>query len=222
MRTYETTENYLQQPTVPFHNPFDDPRYEKRSLVIVDSHTEDQPLYLPVRMKLQNNDHAPTYIPDNERFSIQSILGLGPSNSQSSSVADIHYNYDKAYAKSEKRKAYQKAYQKAYRKSEKWKAYRKSEKWKASQKVYERSEKRKAYRKAYRESEKWKAYQKAYQKAYGKAYVQSEKGKATQKAYQKAYYKTFKNTGDKEQAKIAGRQAAACIRESNKAKNNEL
>ncbi|WP_257294319.1 hypothetical protein, partial [Endozoicomonas sp. YOMI1] len=53
---------------------------------------------------------------------------------------------------------------------------------------------------------------------YQKAYAQSEK----RKAYQKAYYEVFKNTGDREQAKIAGKQAIAFITESNKAKNSEL
>ncbi|WP_257297211.1 hypothetical protein [Endozoicomonas sp. YOMI1] len=78
MRTDETTENWLQQPTVSFRNPSDDLRFEKRSIVIVYSHTkEDQPLHLPVRIEPQNNDHTHTYIPDNERFSIQSILELG-------------------------------------------------------------------------------------------------------------------------------------------------
>ncbi|MBO9495452.1 hypothetical protein J7438_15340 [Thalassotalea sp. G20_0] len=57
------------------HNPFDDPRFEKRTIVIVNSHLQ----YLPVRIKLQTNDHAPPYIPANECFSIQSILGIGSS-----------------------------------------------------------------------------------------------------------------------------------------------
>ncbi|WP_257295638.1 hypothetical protein, partial [Endozoicomonas sp. YOMI1] len=140
MRTYETTKYNFQQPTVLFNNPFADPGFDKRSIVIVDSHTkEDQPLDLPVRIKSQNN-HPPRYIPDNERFSIKSILGLGQSTSRSPSAVDIHYHpceifnplpnnhngeslttshdkictrseKQKAYAKTEKRKAYLRAYQ---------------------------------------------------------------------------------------------------------------
>ncbi|WBA79519.1 hypothetical protein [Endozoicomonas sp. GU-1] len=68
-------ERYLQQSAVPFHNPFDDPRFEKRTIVIVNSHLP----YLPVRIEQQTTDHAPTYIPANECFSIQSILGIGSS-----------------------------------------------------------------------------------------------------------------------------------------------
>ncbi|USE38722.1 hypothetical protein [Endozoicomonas sp. SCSIO W0465] len=151
----------------------------------------------------------------------------------------------KAYLESEKRKAYResekgKAYRKAYEQSEKRKAYRKayreSEKGKASKKAYEQSEKRKASQKAYRESERGKACRKAHEqsekrKAYLKAYRASEKGKASRKAYresekgkayQKAYYEVFKNTGNREQAKIAGKQATDFIRESNKVKNSEL
>ncbi|WP_257295127.1 hypothetical protein [Endozoicomonas sp. YOMI1] len=82
MRTDKTTKNYLQQSAIPFHNPFDDPRFEKRAIVMVNSHLH----YLPVSIELQTNDHAPIYIPDNEHFSIQSILGLGQSISTSSSV----------------------------------------------------------------------------------------------------------------------------------------
>ena len=154
----------------------------------------------------------------------------------------------KAYRESDKYKAYQrsyqKSYQKAYRQSDKGKAvlkaYRQSDKWKACQKAnqtayrqsekgiatikaYEQSEKRQASRKAYRESDKGKAYQKAYEqsekrKAARKAYRQSD----IWKAYQKAYHEVFKNTGDREQAKTAGKQATAFIRKSNKARNSEL
>ncbi|WP_257294022.1 hypothetical protein [Endozoicomonas sp. YOMI1] len=89
MRTDRTTESYLRQPTVPVHNPFDDPRLEKRSIVTVASYAkEDQPLDFTVRKKLQNNDAPPTYIPGNERFSAQSILGLNQSTLQSLSVVD--------------------------------------------------------------------------------------------------------------------------------------
>ncbi len=73
--TNETPENYLQQPTVHFHNPLEDPRFEKRSIVIVYNPEH----HLPVRMGLKKHNHAPKYIPANERFSIQSILGIGSS-----------------------------------------------------------------------------------------------------------------------------------------------
>ncbi|USE37885.1 hypothetical protein [Endozoicomonas sp. SCSIO W0465] len=150
----------------------------------------------------------------------------------------------KAYRESDKGKASQKAYresdrgkasQKAYRESDRGKASRKayceSDKGKACRKVYEQSEKRKAYQKAYRESDEGKAYHKAYQKAYAqsekrkasrKAYRESDIGKAYNRVYHKAYLKVLRNTGDREQAKTAGRQAAAFIKESNKAKNSEL
>ena len=140
----------------------------------------------------------------------------------------------KAYEQSEKRKAYQKAYRQsdkgkashqAYRQSRKGqasrKAYQKSEKRKAARKAYELSEKGIAARRAYEQSKKRKAYQKNYQKAYAqcgkrKAYEQSEKRKAYRKVYQKAYNEVFNSTGDREQARIAGKQAAAFIRKSNK------
>ncbi|WP_422450216.1 MULTISPECIES: hypothetical protein [unclassified Endozoicomonas] len=89
MCTDEMTKNHLQQPTVPFNNPFNDYRFKKRSVVIVFSNTiKDQPLHLPVRTEALNDKPAPTYTPDNERFSIQSILGLSPLSLQSSSVVD--------------------------------------------------------------------------------------------------------------------------------------
>ena len=49
-------------------------------------------------------------------------------------------------------------------------------------------------------------------KAARKAYRQSDKGKAYLKAYQEAYYEVFNKTGDRKQAKIAGKQATACMR----------
>ncbi|MBO9495451.1 hypothetical protein J7438_15335 [Thalassotalea sp. G20_0] len=75
MSTNKTPENYLQQPTLHFHNPLEDPRFEKRSIVIVYNPEH----HLPVRMGLKKNNHAPKYIPANERFSIQSILGTDSS-----------------------------------------------------------------------------------------------------------------------------------------------
>uniref|UniRef100_UPI002148130C hypothetical protein n=1 Tax=Endozoicomonas sp. YOMI1 TaxID=2828739 RepID=UPI002148130C len=92
-----------------------------------------------------------------------------------------------------------------------------------ARKAYLQSEKGKAARKAYRESKKGKATRAAYeqsekQKASHKARAQSAK----EKAYRKAYNETLKNTGsDQEQTKIAGKQAASFVCESNKARNNE-
>ncbi len=149
--------------------------------------------------------------------------------------------YQKAYAQSEKRKAYQKAYAQSEKRKASKQAWAQSEKRKASKqawaqsekgKAYAQSEKRKASKQAWAQSEKGKAYaQSEKRKAYHKAYAQSEKGKASKqawaqsekrKAYQKAYYEVLKNTGDREQARIAGKQATALIKESNIAKNNEV
>ncbi|WP_257294021.1 hypothetical protein [Endozoicomonas sp. YOMI1] len=89
MHFSETTENNHHQTTVPFHNPFDDPRFEKRSIVIVANRTKkDQQPDLKVRNKHQDNDPPTSYSPDNQPFSIQSILGIGPSTSQSSLFVD--------------------------------------------------------------------------------------------------------------------------------------
>ena len=142
----------------------------------------------------------------------------------------------KAYEQSYKGKAARKAYEHSSRGKAARKAYRRSDKGMASSKAYEQSEKRQAARKAYRQSEQGKAVRKAYEqsekgKAARKAYEQSEQRKASRKAYlqsdrwkiyQKAYYKVFKNTGDREQAKIAGKQASAFIRKSNRARNSKL
>ena len=107
------------------------------------------------------------------------------------------------------------------------KAYEQSEKRKASHKAYRESDKYKACLKAYRKTDKYKAYQKNYQRAYEqsgkrKAYENSEKRKAYQKAYQKAYNEVFRNTRDREQAKIAGKRAAAFVIKLNKSRNSDL
>ena len=173
--------------------------------------------------------------------------GMGRSSPQISTVVDN--TSQKAHIKAEKLKAARRAYQqsdkgkatrKAYQQSEKGKAareaYQQSEKGKACRKAYEQSRKRKAARRAYLQSEKGKAVRKAYEqsekgKATRKAYEQTEKRKAAHKAffqsdkwkaYQKAYRKVINNTGDKEQAKIAGKRASAFVRASIKAKNSEL
>ena len=162
--------------------------------------------------------------------------GTGQSTPQISSVVDntsqkAHPESRKrkaarkAYRQSDKgkasRKAYQKDYQKAYQKDYQ-KVYRQSDKGRAARKAYEQSDKGKASRKAYEQSKRRKAYQKDYQKDYQKAYEQSEKRKAYLKAYQKAYREVFNKTGDREQAKIAGKQATAFMRKSNKSRNSEL
>ena len=142
----------------------------------------------------------------------------------------------KTYEQSDKGKAARKAYEQSEKGKAARKAYRQSDKGMASSKAYEQSEKRQASRKAYRQSEKGRASRKAYEqsekgKAARKAYEQSEQRKASRKAYlqsdewkayQKAYHKVFKNTGDREQAKIAGKQAVAIIRQLKKVKNSEL
>ena len=163
---------------------------------------------------------------------------MGPSTPQISSVVD-----NTSQKQSEKRKASRKAYEqsekgqaarKAYGQSERGKAARKasrqSDKYKAYQKDYQKD-----YQKAYRQSDRGKASRKAYEqsekgkatsRAYQKAYRQSDKSKAYQKTYQKAYQKAYREvfdkTGDIEQAKIAGKQATAFMRKSNKFRNSEL
>ncbi|MBO9494332.1 hypothetical protein J7438_09575 [Thalassotalea sp. G20_0] len=72
--------------------------------------------------------------------------------------------------------------------------------------VLERRSYQRAYQKVYRQSLKWKTYQKAYH--------QSEE----RKAYRKAYNQVLKDTGDKEQAKISGKQASNFVTESKKQK----
>ncbi|WBA82361.1 hypothetical protein [Endozoicomonas sp. GU-1] len=114
--------------------------------------------------------------------------------------------HDETYAQTEKRRASQKAYEQ----SDKRKAYAQSEKERASRRACVQSERGKAYA----QSEKGRVSKRAW--------AQSERGRAYQKAYQKiyqkAYHKVLWDTGDKEQAKIAGKQATAPIRESTKAK----
>ncbi|MGI2027381.1 hypothetical protein [Endozoicomonas acroporae] len=143
-------------------------------------------------------------------FKAPELSGSGEPLHPTPAAAHDQSKKEKASEQSEQRKAYQKIYQKAYRKSEKYKAsqkaYGQSEKGKASKRAYEQSEKGKGSRKAYGQSEKGKAAKRAW--------AQSEIGKAYQKAYQKA----FKICGDGEQAKVAGKQAATFIIESNKAK----
>ena len=173
--------------------------------------------------------------------------GMGRSTPQISSAVDN--TSQEACEQSRKRKAARKAYdqsdkgkaaRKAYEQSDKGKATRKaynqSDRGIASHKAYEQSEQRKASRKAYRKSDKGRACQKVYEqsdkgKAARKAYEQSKKRQASHKAYrqsdegkayQKAHHEVFNNTGDREQAKIAGKQVTAFIKNRIKLKNNEL
>ncbi|MGI2027426.1 hypothetical protein [Endozoicomonas acroporae] len=165
----------------------------------------------------------------------ESNVKASTSGSGESLTISHDKTYQKAYAQSEKREATRKA----YREPDKGRVCRqtqtRSEKRKASQKAYAHSERGKATRKAYDQSEKRKAAQKINNKTYNKsekgkavrwAYENSEKRKACQrgyqKVYQKAYYHVFKNTGDRERARIAAKQAIALKRESDKTKNNEL
>ena len=148
--------------------------------------------------------------------------GMGRSTPQISSVVD-----NTSQKQSEKRKASRKAYEQSEKRKASRKAYRQSDKSKAYQKTYRQSDKRKASNKAYSQSDKGKASRKAYRqsdkgRASRRAYEQSKKRKAYIKAYQKAYYEVFNKTGDREQAKIAGKQATAFMRKSNKSRNSEL
>ncbi len=145
-------------------------------------------------------------------------------------------DYQKAYRQSDKGQASRKAYEQSEKRKASRKAYRQSDKGQAASKAYEQSDNRRAARKAYRQSDKGIATRKAYEQsnkgiAARKAYEQSEKRKAARKAYlqsdewkayQKAYREVFNKTGDKEQAKIAAKQASASIRKLKEAKKSEL
>ncbi len=220
MRSDETVKHRLQQPKVLFNDPSGDPRLEKRSILMVSSHLqEDHPFYLPVRIQPRNNDHVPKYIPGNERFSIQSILGLEQSTSQNTLVANPQLDSeqlqrdtspagneldDKATVSGSDESLTStheddceseelKAVRKAYAQSERKKAYQR-----AYQKAYRQSEKGKARRRAWAQSEKGKACARSWKRrAYQQAYRQSSKGKAYEqsekrKAYLKAYEQTEK------------------------------
>ena len=226
-----------------FHNPFNDYRFPK-VLVRVLYHQEpgqSEPLGLSNKTKAQQSDENILYT-SQPGLRIDQVWSMAvKANSQSCSINANHSPLDStlkdtagngpssmgqstpqissvvdntSQKQSEKRKASRKAYEQ-------------SEKGKASRKAYEQSEKRKASRKAYRQSDKGRASRKAYRQsdkgqASRKAYEQSEQRKASRKAYRKAYREVFNKTGDKEQAKIAGKQARALIKKSNKTKKSEL
>ncbi|MBO9492517.1 hypothetical protein J7438_00180 [Thalassotalea sp. G20_0] len=130
MRADETTKKYLQQSTVPFHNPVDDTRLGKRSIASVNN-KEDQLFYSPVRTESLNNDHAHTYIPENQRFLIQPATDTGQSTPQISSVVNNNQN-DPDYAERKKehrrarrRERYQNDPVYAERERERWRMLRK-------------------------------------------------------------------------------------------------
>ncbi|WBA80210.1 hypothetical protein [Endozoicomonas sp. GU-1] len=165
----------------------------------------------------------------------ESDVKASTSGSGESPTISHDKGYQKANAQSEKREATRKAYREPDKGRVCQKTQTRSEKRRASQKAYAHSEKGKATRKAYDQSEKRRAAQKINNKTYNKsekgkavrwAYENSEKRKACKRAYQKvyhkAYYQVFKNTGDRERARIAAKQAIALKRESDKTKNNEL
>ncbi|MBO9494337.1 hypothetical protein J7438_09600 [Thalassotalea sp. G20_0] len=84
-----------------------------------------------------------------------------------------------------------------------------SDKKKEYQKAYRMSERGKAVKRAWEDSRKGRATRKAYQRK-----CQNSIHQACRRAYSKAYYFALKNTGDREQAKIAGRKATDLIKES--------
>ncbi|WP_257263777.1 hypothetical protein [Endozoicomonas sp. ONNA2] len=187
--TDENTKNYLQQTTVAFHNPFDIPRFEKRSIAIINNQTEGhQSGNLPAGIKPLNNEQAPKYIPDNEPFSIQSILELGKSTSAGSSVVNTH---DKVCSRHIKHKARKRTWENSQRGKDWLKNYSKTKKAKDSKSTWAKS-----------------ARGRAYHQDYQKTYAKTEQ----RRGYLEAYKQVKKNTGDNEQASFAGRQASALIR----------
>ena len=202
-----------------FHNPFNDYRFPK-VLVRVLYHQEpgqSEPLGLSNKTKAQQSDENILYT-SQSGLRIDQVWSMAVEvNSQpysNSANPSPHDSISKDTAGNgssvmgrltpQASSVVDNTSQKASRMAS-CKAYEKSEKRKAARRAYEKSEKRKAARKAYRESDKGRAYQKAYHRA-----------------YQMAYREVFKNTGDREQAKIAGKQATASIKKSNKTRNSEI
>ncbi|WP_422450976.1 MULTISPECIES: hypothetical protein [unclassified Endozoicomonas] len=155
--------------------------------------------------------------------------------STSGSGESVTISHDKTYQKADAQSKKRKACREPDKERVCRQTRKRSEKRKASQKAYVHSEKGKATRKAYERSEKRRAAQKINNKIYNqsekgkavrRAYAKSEKRRAYQRAYQrvyqKSYYHVFKKTGDREQARIAARQATAFQKELDKTKNNEL
>ena len=202
-----------------FHNPFSDYRFPK-ALVRVLYHrepTQIEPLGLSNKTKVQQNDENILYT-SQSGFRIDRVWSMAvkadsqphPVNANPSPLDSIlkdtagNGSSGMGRLTPQVSSVVDNTSQKATRTASR-KAHEKSERVKAARKAYEQSDKGKASRKAYRKSDKGRAYQKAYHSA-----------------YQKAFREVFKNTGDKEQAKIAGRQATALIKKSNKTKNSEI
>ena len=242
--------NYLNTPSPDgesYHNPFSDYRFSK-VLVKVPYHQapeQSEPLGSSNKTKEQQQSDENILHTDQSGFRIDRVRSMATkANSQSRSISANHSPLDSTLKdtagngssgmgqstpqissvvdntsqtvrlESKRRKASRKAYEQSDKGKATRKAYRQSDKGKASHKAYRESDKGKASSKACNQSDKWKAYQKAYR--------QSDKGKANQRAYKKAYREVFNKTGDREQAKIAGKQATAFMRKSNKAGNSEL
>ncbi|MGI2029136.1 hypothetical protein [Endozoicomonas acroporae] len=218
-----------------FHNPLNDSRFKKIPVRVIYSQEFEQsePLGLSHKpgayQEADQNIRIVTSQPEIRNDRAWSMAGECPNPlaagneldvaaSAAGSGESLTLSHGKGYKKSEK----QRASDKAYRMSEKGKAtkraWARTEKAKAYQRAYAKSEKGKATRNAYRTSEKGMAARNAYQRVY----AQSEKCKSYQAAYRKAYYEVLRNTGDRKQARIAGRQAAGLIRDSNKTKNNAV
>ncbi len=89
MRGDETAEDYHTHPAVPFYNPW----FEKKPVVIVAScRDKNQSVDLIPGSKVQNKVPPPVYIPGNERFSIQSLLGLRQSTNQSIPIVNSSHH----------------------------------------------------------------------------------------------------------------------------------
>ncbi|WBA82024.1 hypothetical protein [Endozoicomonas sp. GU-1] len=124
MGTHETNEHHLQQPTKSFHKALNDARFENRTIVIAYSdNEEDPPRHLPVTTGSQNNDPAPVYIPENEQFSIYSLLGLGNEIHSSDDLARARVDEpdERCYLPIEHEKKPRKALTKAQRRRERYK-----------------------------------------------------------------------------------------------------
>ncbi|WP_422445599.1 hypothetical protein [Endozoicomonas sp. ALB091] len=106
-------------------------------------------------------------------------------------------------------------------------AHKQSMKMKAHWKGYAQSRNTRAYKKTYRESYKGKASKKSYshsrkRKSSKNNWAKSERGRAYMKAYRKAYNSVLNGVdGDREKARIAGKEAAAIILDSYRVMKNQ-
>ena len=185
------------------------------------------PVAIPVaKVGPLNKDTQQQVTTETVEFKAPESSGSGELLPSSLAVTHEQSEKPKAFKRALAQFRKEEASKRTYEQSGKLKVCRDPEKSKIYRKNYEQSEKRKAYMKAYRKSEKWKAYRKNYEQseereAYKRAYKRAYH-KAYQKPYEKAYNEVFMNTLDKEQAKIAGRQARALIKKSNKANNSDI